>query len=169
MTVMIRRLADGFAVLGGVILLIIVAVTTTNTSAFILDRIAGMFGRNVAGLPGYEDFVQLAISGVALMFFPYCQAQRGHVAVELFVDRLPQRMQRGLDRLWLILTAGIALFLAYWMVFGLLEARSDGAVTSVLGWPVWPFYIPGLASMILWALVAISQISGQISGTPQDA
>ncbi len=160
MTVMIRRLADGFAVLGGVILLSIVAVTTTNTSAFILDRIAGMFGADVSGLPGYEDFVQLAISGVALMFFPYCQAQRGHVAVELFMDRLPQRMQRGFDKLWLILTAAIALFLAYWMVFGLLEARSDGAVTSVLGWAVWPFYLPGLGSMILWALVAASQLAG---------
>ncbi|MDT8326971.1 MAG: TRAP transporter small permease [Roseovarius sp.] len=165
MTVMIRRLADSFAVFGGMILLVIVAVTTTNTSAFILDRIAGLFGADVAGLPGYEDFVQLAISGAALMFFPYCQAQRGHIAVELFMDRLPQRVQRGFDRLWLILTAGIALFLAYWMVFGLLEARSDGAVTSVLGWAVWPFYVPGLASMILWALVAATQITGG----PQDA
>ncbi|WP_294611701.1 TRAP transporter small permease [Roseovarius sp.] len=163
MTVMIRRLADGLAVLGGVILLVIVAVTTTNTSAFILDRIAGLFGTNVAGLPGYEDFVQLAISGVALMFFPYCQAQRGHVAVELFMDRLPHVLQRAFDRLWLACTAAVALFLAYWMVFGLLEARSDGVVTSVLGWAVWPFYLPGLVSMILWALVAATQIAG---GTP---
>lgn len=161
MTAMTRRLADAFAALGGIILLIIVAVTTTNTSAFILDRIAGLFGTDVAGLPGYEDFVQLAISGAALMFFPYCQAKRGHVAVELFMDRLPQILQRAFDRLWLACTVAVALFLAYWMVFGLLEARADGAVTSVLGWAVWPFYLPGLASMILWALVAATQIMGR--------
>lgn len=160
MTTMIRRLTDGFAVLGGVILLIIVAVTTTNTAAFILDRIAGLFGTDVSGLPGYEDFVQLAISGAALMVFPYCQAKRGHVAVELFMDRLPQILQRAFDKLWLTCTAAVAIFLAYWMVFGLLEARADGAVTSVLGWAIWPFYLPGIASMILWALVAVTQITG---------
>ncbi|MEO3416684.1 TRAP transporter small permease [Roseovarius sp. CAU 1744] len=160
MTVVLRRLADIFALLGGAILLLIVAVTTTNTTAFILDRIAGMFGANISGLPGYEDFVQLAISCAALMFFPYCQAHRGHVAVELFVDRLPLIVQRGFDKIWLVLTAAVALFLAYWMVFGLLEARSDTVVTSVLGWPTWPFYIPGLASMLLWALIAASQVVG---------
>ena len=163
MTAFLWRLADGFAVLGGVILLAIVAVTTTNTAAFILDRIAGAFGSDVSGLPGYEDFVQLAISGAALMFFPYCQAQRGHVSVELFMDKLPYVVQRAFDKLWLVLTAAVALFLAYWMIYGLLEARSDAAVTSVLGWPTWPFYIPGLASMILWALVATAQLGGGTS------
>lgn len=162
MTAVLRRLVDVFAVLGGVILLVIVAVTTTNTTAFILDRFAGLFGADVSGLPGYEDFVQLAISSAALMFFPYCQAQRGHVAVELLMDQLPQILQRAFDKLWLFLTAAMALFLAYWMVFGLLESRSDAVVTSVLGWPVWPFYIPGLASMILWALVSLVQIKGEL-------
>lgn len=153
------RAADVFAVLGGVILLLIVAVTTTNTAAFILDRIAGAFGANIAGLPGYEDFVQLAISGVALMFIPYCQSQRGHVSVELFMERLPQGVQIAFDRAWLALTAGVALFLAYWMIFGLLEARSDAVVTSVLGWSVWPFYLPGLVAMVLWALIAVAQLT----------
>ncbi len=160
MTALLGRLADVFAVLGGAILLIIVAVTTANTTAFIADRIAGLFGADVSGLPGYEDFVQLAISGGALMFFPYCQAKRGHVAVELFMERLPEPARQLIDRLWLLLTAAVALFLAYWMVFGLLEAQSDTVVTSVLGWPTWPFYIPGLASMILWSLIALSQMKG---------
>ena len=51
----------------------------------------------------------------------------------------------------------VAVFLGYWMVFGMLEVRSDEVVTSVLGWPTWPFYFPGLLSMILWALIAVSQ------------
>ncbi|MEM8837162.1 MAG: TRAP transporter small permease [Pseudomonadota bacterium] len=160
MTVVLTRLVDAFALLGGVILLIIVGVTTTNTTAFILDRITGPFGVNVSGLPGYEDFVQLAISGAALMFFPYCQMRRGHVAVELFMDLMPRLLQRLFDTLWLALTAAVAIFLAYWMVLGLLEARSDMVVTSVLGWSVWPFYGPGIASMALWAFVALWQIAG---------
>ncbi|SPH18836.1 hypothetical protein DEA8626_02381 [Defluviimonas aquaemixtae] len=158
MPVILGRLADAFAVLGGAILLIIVGVTTANAGAFILDRIAAFFSADVAGLPGYEDFVQLMISGAALMFFPYCQAHRGHVSVDLFMERMPQVLRRQIDRAWLGLTAGMALFLAYWMIYGLIEARADGVLTSVLGWPVWPFYLPGIASMILWALVAMSQL-----------
>lgn len=74
----------------------------------------------------------------------------------------PAVVQRVVDRVWLLLTAGMALFLAYWMVFGLLEARDDAAVTSVLNWPVWPFYLPGIASMVLWALIALAQIRGEV-------
>ncbi|MGG7566821.1 TRAP transporter small permease [Rhodovulum sp. DZ06] len=162
MRAILWRAADLFALLGGAILFVIVAVTTTNTSAFILDRVAGMFGADVAGLPGYEDFVQLAISGAALMFFPFCQANRGHVSVELFMDRLPRIVQTAFDRLWLLATCGIALFLAWWMVEGMLETRADDAVTAVLGWPVWPFYIPGIAAMALWGAVALAQIFGEV-------
>ena len=158
MTATLGRIADLFAILGGVIMLVIVAVTTTNTTAFILDRIAGLFGTDISGLPGYEDFVQLAISGAGLMFFPYCQSQRGHVAVDLFMDYFPRGFQQAFDALWLFITAFIALFLAYWMVFGMFEVRSDGVVTSVLGWKVWPFYLPGIAALVLWALISATQI-----------
>lgn len=161
MTNVFGRMADGFAILGGLILLIIVAVTTTNVGAFMLDRLAGLFGADVRGLPGYEDFVRLAISAAGLMFFPFCQANRGHVAVDLFIAKASYQFRRTLDRIWLICTAAIAGFLAWWLVFGLLEKKSDGAVTGVLGWAEWPFYIPGIASMALWALVALSQIKGE--------
>ena len=67
------------------------------------------------------------------------------------------------NRAWLAVTCGVALFLAYWMVFGLLEAKSDGVVMAVLGWAVWPFYIPGILAMILWGAVALSQMFGEVS------
>ncbi len=64
----------------------------------------------------------------------------------------------ALERLWLLATMAIALFLAWWMWFGMLRARADALVTGVLGWPDWPFYLPGIASLILWALVAAVQL-----------
>ena len=155
------RIADLLALLGGALLLIIVAVTTTNVGAFMLDRVAGFFDADVRGLPGYEDFVRLAISAAGLLFFPYCQANRGHVAVDLFVIRASYRFRRFLDRVWLVATAAIAAFLAWWMTYGLLEKQSDNAVTGVLGWAEWPFYIPGIAAMALWALISVSQMFGK--------
>ena len=160
----VRRLAEWWAVAGGVVLLAIVLVTSANAGAFALDRVARAWGGSVAGLPGYEDFVRLAISGAALMFFPYAQACRGHVAVDLFVAWLPAGARLWLDRLWLLATVAIALFLAWWMWFGMARAKADALVTGVLGWPDWPFYLPGIASLLLWAAVAAAQLGEPADG-----
>ena len=40
----------------------------------------------------------------------------------------------------------------------MVETRADGLVSPVLDWPEWPFYLPGLVSLALWALVAAEQL-----------
>ena len=104
----LEQLISAWALLGGVLLIAIVLVTTLNVGAFTLDRAARLMGTTVAGLPGYEDFVRLAISAVGLMFFPYCQLRRGHVNVDLFAQHFPHVVQRILDALWLVVTAVMA-------------------------------------------------------------
>jgi TRAP-type C4-dicarboxylate transport system permease small subunit len=153
-----ERVSAAWAVAGGLVILAMMLVTLVNVGAFALDRLARLFGANVGALPGYEDFVRLAVSCAALMFFPYCQLRRGHVAVDLFVSLFPRVVKRALDRLWLAAIVALALFLAYWMCLGMLETRADRALSPVLGWPEWPFYLPGVISLLLWALVAARQI-----------
>lgn len=151
------RLSEFWALLAAFFLMIIVLVTTTNIAAFSLDRVARYWGGSVSGLPGYEDFVSLTISAVALMFFPYCQMKKGHVAVLLFTSFLPLKARLALDFVWQLAMAVAAGFLAIYMTMGLFESRSDGTLTGVLGWPEWPFYAPGILSLILWAAVALAQ------------
>lgn len=153
----LQRIVSGWAFLGGLLVIAIVLVTAVNVGAFLLDSVLKPLGVYVPGLPGYEDFVRLAVSAAALSFFPYCQMRRGHVAVELFVQHFPPLLQSVLDRFWLVLTFALGLFLAYWMVLGLQETRADNTLTSVLGWSEWPWYIPGIISMILWSLVCLAQ------------
>ncbi len=151
---LIERLASQWALLGGALVFAIMIVTSVNVGAFGLDRIARMFASNVSGLPGYEDFVRLAISCAALMFFPYCQLRRGHVVVDLFASSFPAAFVRLLDRLWLLIITLLALSLLYWMILGMLETYADNALSPVLGWSEWPFYVPGIVSLFLWALTA---------------
>lgn len=150
---------SGWALLAGILTLLIVLVTTINTATFGADKIARLFDANIAGLAGYEDFVRLAISAAALMFFPYCQRQKGHVAVDLFAEHFSTRTQYMLNSVTLILTTLLALFLAYWMTLGMISAYEDFASSPILGWPNWPFYVPGILSLILWAVVAAAQLS----------
>lgn len=152
------KIVSGWALLGGILTFLIVAVTTVNVIAFGIDRIARLFGANMTGIAGYEEFVQLTLSAIALMFFPYCQQQKGHVAVDLFADRMPLRLQGLLAKITLLLTIGVALFLAYWMTLGMISAYHDFAMSPILGWRNWPFYMPGILSLILWAVVAAQQL-----------
>lgn len=157
-----ERLAAGWALAGGVLVFAIMIVTSVNVGAFGLDKIARGFGGTVPGLPGYEDFVRLAVSCAALMFLPYCQLRRGHVTVDLFTQLVPRIVRHVLDRLWLAATALLALFLAYWMIYGMLETARDNVLSPVLGWHQWPFYAPGIISLFLWAAIAtIQAVEGQ--------
>lgn len=140
--------------------------TSVNAGAFAADRIAEVFGRSVSGLFGYEDFVRLIISSAALMFLPYTQLRRRHVAVDIFVSWLPNSFRAVLEKAWLIAITCAALFLAYWMVAGLIETRDDHALSRILGWPEWPFYVPGVFSLLLWAFTAFAQT---VDGSARDA
>jgi TRAP-type C4-dicarboxylate transport system permease small subunit len=155
---LVKSAATWWAVLGGVVLLSIVFVTTANAGAFGLDKIARLYGANFPALPGYEDFVRLAVSCAGLMFFPYCQTRRGHVSVDIFVRMLPVKVRKVLDATSLVATVVLALFLAYWMALGMMETRADHALSRVLGWPEWPFYLPGILSLVLWGAVAAIQL-----------
>lgn len=148
------RAARLWALAGGVLLLAIVAVTAVNVGAFALDTAARQFGVRIPGLPGYEDFVRLAIGPAFLMLLPYCQLVRGHVTADVFTDRLPDRVRRRLDGLWRRLTAVAAAALGAGLAAGMLETRADNVLSPILGWAEWPFYLPAIVSLLLWSAVA---------------
>jgi TRAP-type C4-dicarboxylate transport system permease small subunit len=169
MSTLLERVAAAWALLGGLVLLAIVGVTVVNAGAFTADRVAALFGATVAGLPGYEDFVRLAVAAASPMFLPYCQVRRGHLAVDILMNAAPRRVQQIADALWLLLLAAAALFLGYWMVIGMFETRADNVLSRVLGWVEWPFYIPGIVSLVLWAAVALSQLRDPSGASPEPA
>lgn len=152
----------------GALLFIVIITTVANIAAFGLDKVARMFDSNVSALSGYEDLVRLLTSCIALMFFPWTQAQRGHVSVDFFASKFSTKFQQILDIVWLGFTLIFVLFLAIYMCLGLKESYEDGLVSTTLGWYEWPFYIPGIISLILWAIVLAFQIflhkGGKIDG-----
>ncbi|MEZ5863776.1 MAG: TRAP transporter small permease [Geminicoccaceae bacterium] len=152
---LLERIVAGWAILGGIVLLLIVAVTGTNVGLYVVDAIVPGAVRVISG---YEDIVRLFVSAAALMMLPYCQLRRGHVTVDLLTEGLSPRVVRRLDLASLGLMTALPLFLGYWMIFGMLETRADGRISPVLEWAQWPFYLPGLVSLALWALVALDQL-----------
>lgn len=155
---LLRKTCLWWVYLSGILVTIVVLTTVINIGAFGLDKVARIFDSNVSALSGYEDLVRLLTSCIALMFFPWAQAKRGHVSVDFFADKFPLRWQYILDILWLSCTLLLVVFLAILMYYGLIESFEDGAVSTTLGWVEWPFYIPGIISLFLWTLVLMFQI-----------
>lgn len=164
----IERAAAYWALAGALGLLATMAATSYNAAAFTVDRVGQAFGTRIAALPGYEDFVALAIGCAVMMALPYCEVRKGHIAVDLIPSRAPRWLRPLLTACWQGVTVLLALFLAVFMARGLLEARADGLVSPVLGWPVWPFYVPCVLSLALWAVAALSPrpLGPPIDGAP---
>ncbi len=156
----LEQVISAWAIAGGIVLLVIVGVTAFNVSAYVAGSLARLWGGTVGVFAGYEDFIRYTVGAAALMLFPYCELRGGHVSVDVVFDRLPRWLQRGAGNLARIGQLALVLFLFYWIAHGMMDARADGLQSPVLAWAEWPFYLPGLMSLVLWAIaVALNAMS----------
>ena len=146
---------DTWALFGGLLLLGIVLLTGANVLGFGLDRIMRLFDGSFPGVSGYEDIVTLAIGVAALTMLPYCHLNDGNIAVDLFMNKAPIWLQRCADRTAVILMICVVAFLSYMLTFGVLEVKSDGDLTQVLGIPIWPFMGISIVSCLLWLAASL--------------
>ncbi|MEP5152554.1 TRAP transporter small permease subunit [Planktotalea sp.] len=149
------KIISGWALFGGALLLLIVFATAINAAGFTGNAIAKTWGGNVSGLPGYEDAVQMFIGVAALAMFPYAQLHKAHAAVDVFMQYAPDWANRAVANLSGLVLAGLTLWIAYMLVIGTAEVRSDNVETTVLGWPVWIFMPFAVVSCILWSGAAL--------------
>lgn len=152
------KLIHGWALTGGALLLLIVALTAINAAGFSANALARVWGGTVSGLPGYEDAVQMFVGVAALAMFPYAQLTRAHAAVDVFMHYAPDRANRAVNVVSGLVLAALALWMAYMLVIGTLEVRSDNIETTVLGWPVWIFMPCAVVSCLLWSGAAVLNV-----------
>lgn len=149
------RIINGWALLGGALLLLIVLATAINAVGFTGNAIARTWGGNVQGLPGYEDAVQMFVGVAALAMFPYAQLHMAHAAVDVFMQHAPTWANRAVTFISGVTLAIVAIWMACMLVLGTAEVRSYNVETTVLGWPVWIFMPFAVVSCVLWAAAAL--------------
>ena len=151
----IEKCINAWAFFGGLLLLGAVLLTGVNVLGFGLNRILRLFENSFSGISGYEDIVTLAIGVTALTMLPYCQLKDGNVAVDLFMNKVAFWVQNLVDRITSILMIIVVAFLSYMLVCGVLEVKSDGDLTQVLGIPIWPFMCISIISCLLWLAASV--------------
>jgi len=155
----LRTLSGALAAVGSLVLVYLMV----GTSLDVILRNAS--GRGLHGVVEYSEIFM-----AALVFLGLGQAQRtdAHIAVDVFVRRLPRPGGRVVTTLGLVVTVLVLLFLTYATANSAMESFQAGERHyGVAGVPMWPARaaIPvGLAVMALECLLqAVRHWTGWVS------
>ncbi|NDP39038.1 MAG: TRAP transporter small permease [Rhodoferax sp.] len=145
---LLASLARLCAILGGSLLTAIALLTC-----------ASLIGRNTLGLSLAGDFELTGVaSGAAIaLFLPWCQWQRGNIAVDFFTAKASVRTTLKLDRFGALLLAGVMALLTWRTGVGALNALQSNSGTMLLDFPEWLVYASMVPPLALTALIALVQ------------
>ena len=137
----------------------------------VLVTVVDVLGRKLLGfsIEGTVEITQLMVMCAAFTAIPYAFTSRSHVAISLFIDKLPFFWRRLSDLAMFMLAAGFMVAVAYFGALKGLQEWEYGDVTLTLGIPKIYFWVPlvfGSAMSTLWLVLrAIENLLGQ-SGKP---
>ncbi len=116
------------ALFGGVILAAIAGMTVAS----VIGR--AMVPLGLGPVPGDFELVQVGCAVAVFSFLPWCQLNRGHVTVDILVERFPRGTQRGFLLLGDIALTAVA-FVAMWQLYlGMLDKFCPSPTDPIVGW-----------------------------------
>ena len=110
-----------------------------------------LFNTSFKGIDELGGFV-LAIS--AAIGASYTMALRGHTRVDVFLVRMPKRVQAGLNALATVSMAAFASFAAWRGIAVLQDTIEYGSVSPNLQQPLWIPQLIWVAGLVLFAVIA---------------
>ena len=143
---LVERLAAVLAVAGGAVLIVL----SLMVSASILGR--WLLGREITGA---FEIVQVGVAIAAFLFLPICQLHNQNIIVDSFTTRSSPRIRAGLDALWAVAYAAIALVLAERLAVGAQETIRGQMVTPMLRVPYGWAMVVGACALCFLALVSL--------------
>ncbi len=135
-----RRAIEGWALLGGLVLLGVALMTTWSATSGVLLR---------RPLPGDFELTEMLVAVAAFAFLPYCQLMNANVTADIFTARAGPRTVAAFTLLSALIALGFSALLIWRMYDGLLDYRQYVETTAILRIPIWYAYVPALVSLAL--------------------
>ena len=152
----IARLATGFALASGLVLL---AVALMVSASVLLRWLAGV------PIKGDIELVQVGGGLAVLGFLAYGTLMRANIFVDSFTGWLPARLNQAIDGFWNLVWGVVALVLAERMGIGAIEAlRSHTTTIGLLAVPLWWAIGLGAACFAATGLAALYWAQRQARG-----
>lgn len=142
---LIDRIAAGWALVGGVVLLLVVLMHTGSV-------IGNNFG---APFPGDFELTEIGVAIAAFSFLPYCQLAGANVTADIFTSQASPRMVSVLSMVASVVALVFSVLLLWRMYAGMLDQKDYEYETAVLQLPTWIGWIPVLFSLGLLALCSV--------------
>jgi TRAP-type C4-dicarboxylate transport system permease small subunit len=119
--------------------------------------VAAVVMRKVFGSPllGVFDLSQVTMIVIVFSGMAYCAIKRGHVAVELFNDMLPPRLQTLLNAAINLVSAALLGFIAWKTTLKAFEAIEDNEATMMIFIPHFPFILFAALGFALHAVACL--------------
>lgn len=139
---LIRRMALILAIAGGIVLVMLVVLTAVSITG------RALIGIGLSPVPGIYELVELGTAFAVFSFLPWCQLNRGHVAVDMVLKMCGARVNGVAVLVGDVLMTGAAAIIAWRLWAGMLDKLSYGETTYILGLPLWIGYAAALVGAV---------------------
>ena len=166
-----RRFLDSLYRLGGYIsalqLMVIMVMVVLQVSGRILDKALLTLGMDALGLqvPGLAELAGFLLLGATFTGLAYTLTVGGHIRVDLLHRALPEKVQRALDIVVVVIALAITSFATWFSVLLTYDSYDFGDVS--IGMVPVPLWIPQAVMVVglVWLLIALlDALVGLITG-----
>ena len=101
-----------------------------------------IIGRNlISPLPGAQELSELALATLIFLGLAYTQAEKGHIAIDVFFVLFPRQLQIIVEKFTLFLALFVSVLLSWAGLNYALDSIVVRAATDTLGVAKWPFIL----------------------------
>ncbi len=149
-----KRLSQVLSAIAAAVLALMMFLTALDVCLryFFNSPLAGAFE-----LVGYMMAI-LVPFGIA-----YCYQERGHIVVDLFMERFRKKTRNYVDIVTISITLVFALVIAWQNVIHFLDVKQTGLTSSVLTIPEYPFILPTAIAFAVAALILLVRLLESIA------
>lgn len=165
----IRAIAQGTAILGGLVLTALIILTCVSILGRTISSVAHapfmeraaqglatwLQASGVGSINGDFELLEAGVAFAIFAFLPICQLYGAHATVDVFTNLLPTRVNRILIAFWECVLAAVILLITWRLFAGLQSKYGYGETTFLLQFPVWWAYAASFAAASVAALVAV--------------
>jgi TRAP-type C4-dicarboxylate transport system permease small subunit len=158
----ILRLAQGMAMLGGLVLIALIGIACTS----ILGREISAWGA-VAGwgdlvrrigigpVKGDYELLEAGMAFAVFSFLPLTQLTGSHARVDIFTAGLGPRANAVLSAFWSVVMAAVIVLITWRLYAGMQDKLRYGETTFLIQFPVWWAYAACLAAAGVACVVSL--------------
>jgi hypothetical protein len=167
----ITRLAQGTALIGGLVLIALIALICTS----ILGREAastlhGAGMRDLArawgigAIRGDYELVEAGMAFAIFCFLPLTQLQGAHARVDLFTDQMGPRASAILGAFWSVVMAAATLLITWRLAAGMQDRLRYNETSFLLQFPIWWAYAACLAAATIAVITSLYCAAMRLTG-----